>query len=68
LRALTALLGRADLLTEHVHALPHDKLDYVMHELEAGRHPLVVGDGLNDVLAIKAGAAGAPRRSTRRSV
>jgi len=37
-------------------ALPHDKLDYVMHELEAGRHPLVVGDGLNDVLAIKAGA------------
>lgn len=37
-------------------ALPHDKLDYVVHELEAGRHPLVVGDGLNDVLAIKAGA------------
>jgi Cd2+/Zn2+-exporting ATPase len=37
-------------------ALPHDKLDYVMYELEAGRHPLVVGDGLNDVLAIKAGA------------
>jgi heavy metal translocating P-type ATPase len=37
-------------------ALPHDKLDYVMHELEAGHHPLVVGDGLNDVLAIKAGA------------
>jgi P-type E1-E2 ATPase len=27
-----------------------------MHEMEAGRHPLVVGDGLNDVLAIKAGA------------
>jgi Zn2+/Cd2+-exporting ATPase len=37
-------------------ALPHEKLDYVMHELEAGHHPLVVGDGLNDVLAIKAGA------------
>jgi Cd2+/Zn2+-exporting ATPase len=37
-------------------ALPHDKLDYVMHELAAGHHPLVVGDGLNDVLAIKAGA------------
>ncbi len=37
-------------------ALPHDKLDYVMHELDAGHHPLVVGDGLNDVLAIKAGA------------
>jgi Zn2+/Cd2+-exporting ATPase len=37
-------------------ALPHDKLDYVTRELAAGHHPLVVGDGLNDVLAIKAGA------------
>jgi Zn2+/Cd2+-exporting ATPase len=37
-------------------ALPHDKLDYVTRELAAGLHPLVVGDGLNDVLAIKAGA------------
>ncbi|KVK84463.1 metal-transporting ATPase [Burkholderia cepacia] len=37
-------------------ALPHDKLDYVMREIGAGRHPLVVGDGLNDVLAIKAGS------------
>ncbi|CAG9256721.1 P-type E1-E2 ATPase/heavy metal translocating P-type ATPase [Paraburkholderia unamae] len=38
------------------HALPHDKLDYVLREIEAGHHPLVVGDGLNDVLAIKAGS------------
>lgn len=37
-------------------ALPHDKLDYVMREIGAGWHPLVVGDGLNDVLAIKAGS------------
>ncbi|AIO32109.1 cadmium-translocating P-type ATPase [Burkholderia cenocepacia] len=37
-------------------ALPHDKLDYVMREICAGLHPLVVGDGLNDVLAIKAGS------------
>jgi heavy metal translocating P-type ATPase len=37
-------------------ALPHDKLDYVMREMNAGHHPLVVGDGLNDVLAIKAGS------------
>jgi heavy metal translocating P-type ATPase len=36
-------------------ALPHDKLDYVVAEMAAGYHPLVVGDGLNDVLAIKAG-------------
>ncbi|MCP3715085.1 cation-translocating P-type ATPase [Paraburkholderia sp. CNPSo 3281] len=38
------------------HALPHDKLDYVLGEISAGRRPMVVGDGLNDVLAIKAGA------------
>jgi heavy metal translocating P-type ATPase len=37
-------------------ALPHDKLDYVTSEIDAGRHPLMVGDGLNDVLAIKAGS------------
>lgn len=37
-------------------ALPHDKLEFVKQELAAGRHPLVVGDGVNDVLAIKAGA------------
>ncbi|RAS34447.1 P-type E1-E2 ATPase/heavy metal translocating P-type ATPase [Paraburkholderia bryophila] len=36
-------------------ALPHDKLDYVVREMAQGYHPLVVGDGLNDVLAIKAG-------------
>ncbi|WP_322044417.1 cation-translocating P-type ATPase [Paraburkholderia sp. J67] len=37
-------------------ALPHDKLEFVKQELAQGRHPLVVGDGVNDVLAIKAGA------------
>ncbi len=37
-------------------ALPQDKLAFVEAELAAGRHPLVVGDGVNDVLAIKAGA------------
>ncbi len=36
-------------------ALPHEKLDFVIDEMKAGRHPLVVGDGLNDLLAIKAG-------------
>lgn len=37
-------------------ALPQDKLAFVEAELAVGRHPLVVGDGVNDVLAIKAGA------------
>jgi Cd2+/Zn2+-exporting ATPase len=52
-RKVAAMVGIENVVSQ---ALPHDKLDYVMHELEAGRHPLVVGDGLNDVLAIKAGA------------
>ncbi|WP_321844869.1 heavy metal translocating P-type ATPase [Paraburkholderia bannensis] len=43
---------------EHViaDALPQDKLEFVKQQLALGRHPLVVGDGVNDVLAIKAGA------------
>jgi Cd2+/Zn2+-exporting ATPase len=53
LRKVAAEVGIDTVVSQ---ALPHDKLDYVMHELEAGHHPLVVGDGLNDVLAIKAGA------------
>lgn len=52
-RKLAAVVGIDEVVSQ---ALPHEKLDYVMGELEAGRHPLVVGDGLNDVLAIKAGA------------
>jgi Cd2+/Zn2+-exporting ATPase len=52
-RKVAALVGIDTIVSQ---ALPHDKLDYVMRELAAGHHPLVVGDGLNDVLAIKAGA------------
>jgi Zn2+/Cd2+-exporting ATPase len=37
-------------------ALPRDKLTFVTQETKAGHRPLVVGDGLNDLLAIKAGA------------
>ncbi len=39
-------------------ALPHDKLHYVNQELQAGFRPLVVGDGINDSLALKAGVVG----------
>jgi heavy metal translocating P-type ATPase len=38
--------------------LPQQKLDRVLAEIRAGRHPLVVGDGVNDALALKAGAVG----------
>ncbi|WP_322095263.1 cation-translocating P-type ATPase [Paraburkholderia bannensis] len=50
------LAGEVGIETVVAQALPHDKLDYVLAEIDAGHHPLVVGDGLNDVLAIKAGS------------
>jgi heavy metal translocating P-type ATPase len=45
---------------DHVEAevLPQQKLTCVLEQLKAGRHPLVIGDGVNDALALKAGAVG----------
>jgi Cd2+/Zn2+-exporting ATPase len=37
-------------------ALPEDKLRHVLAETKSGFRPLVVGDGINDALALKAGA------------
>jgi heavy metal translocating P-type ATPase len=51
-----ALAARVGIETVVAEALPHEKLEFVIGEMKAGRHPLVVGDGLNDLLAIKAGA------------
>jgi heavy metal translocating P-type ATPase len=51
-RSLAARIGIDTVVAE---ALPHEKLEFVIEEMKAGRHPLVVGDGLNDLLAIKAG-------------
>jgi Zn2+/Cd2+-exporting ATPase len=39
-------------------ALPQDKLDRVSAEITHGFRPMVVGDGINDSLAIKAGVVG----------
>jgi Cd2+/Zn2+-exporting ATPase len=39
-------------------ALPEQKLDCVLEEVRQGYRPLVVGDGINDALALKAGAVG----------
>jgi heavy metal translocating P-type ATPase len=39
-------------------ALPEDKMRRVLAEIQAGYRPLVVGDGINDSLALKAGAVG----------
>lgn len=55
-RVASKVAAETGIETVVAQALPHDKLDYVMREIGAGLHPLVVGDGLNDVLAIKAGS------------
>jgi heavy metal translocating P-type ATPase len=39
-------------------ALPEQKMARVLAEIAAGHTPLVVGDGINDSLALKAGAVG----------
>jgi Cd2+/Zn2+-exporting ATPase len=39
-------------------ALPEQKLACVLEETRAGWRPMVVGDGINDSLALKAGAVG----------
>jgi Cd2+/Zn2+-exporting ATPase len=44
--------------TVHAELLPAQKMDRIMEETAAGRRPLVVGDGINDALALKAGAVG----------
>ncbi len=38
--------------------LPEQKMRTVLREVRAGHRPLVVGDGINDSLALKAGAVG----------
>lgn len=39
-------------------ALPDDKLNRVLKEIDHGFRPMVVGDGINDSLALKAGVVG----------
>jgi P-type E1-E2 ATPase len=39
-------------------ALPEDKLKRVLGEIDQGFRPMVVGDGINDSLALKAGVVG----------
>ncbi len=38
--------------------LPEQKMDRVMAEIRRGHRPMVVGDGINDSLALRAGAVG----------
>lgn len=48
-------LGISDVVAQ---ALPEDKLHQVSAEIAQGYRPLVVGDGINDSLALKAGVVG----------
>jgi Cd2+/Zn2+-exporting ATPase len=54
-RRIGALIGIADICAE---ALPEQKMRRVLAEIDAGFRPMVVGDGINDSLALKAGAIG----------
>jgi P-type E1-E2 ATPase len=42
----------------HPEALPHEKMQFVLAEAQNGFRTMVVGDGINDALALKAGAVG----------
>jgi cation transport ATPase len=54
-RRIGGLLGIGDISAE---ALPEQKMQRVLAEIEAGYRPMVVGDGINDSLALKVGAIG----------
>jgi Cd2+/Zn2+-exporting ATPase len=49
-------------------ALPEQKTERVRAELSAGRRPMVVGDGINDGLALKVGAVGVAMGAERTDV
>ncbi|HTH96024.1 MAG TPA: cation-translocating P-type ATPase [Stellaceae bacterium] len=50
-----AQLGITDIAAE---ALPEQKMARVLSEISQGYRPMVVGDGINDTLALKVGAVG----------
>ncbi len=52
---IAATMGIDDVQAE---ALPEAKMRRVLAEVDAGYRPMVVGDGINDSLALKAGAVG----------
>ncbi|MCG6577239.1 cadmium-translocating P-type ATPase [Pseudomonas sp. AF32] len=53
-----ALARDIDISDVQAQALPEDKLKRVMAEIDHGFRPMVVGDGINDSLALKAGVVG----------
>ena len=53
--SVARIVGTTDVVAE---AFPQDKLDSVVAEIGKGFRPMVVGDGINDSLALKAGVVG----------
>ena len=53
-----ALAREVGLHEVQAQALPEDKLNCVLKEIDNGFRPMVVGDGINDSLALKAGVVG----------
>jgi len=58
----TSVAGRiaetVGIVEVYAEASPEQKMTRVLDEIAAGQAPLVVGDGINDSLALKAGAVG----------
>ncbi len=54
-RKVAAQIGITEI---HAEALPAQKMTLVLDEVKDGHRPMVVGDGINDALALKAGAVG----------
>ncbi|QVW23337.1 cadmium-translocating P-type ATPase [Pseudomonas hormoni] len=52
------LAGDVGIVDVEAQALPEDKLKRVLKEIDSGFRPMVVGDGINDSLALKAGVVG----------
>lgn len=59
-RAAVAQEVAAEIGVDEVWAemLPEQKLERVLREIKSGHRPMVVGDGINDSLALRAGAVG----------
>jgi len=57
-REARRVAAKLDLNDVRAEALPSEKMDFVLAETARGHRPMVVGDGINDALALKAGAVG----------
>jgi Cd2+/Zn2+-exporting ATPase len=50
--------AQVGITTVNSEMLPEEKMGHVMSEINLGYRPMVVGDGINDSLALRAGAVG----------